>query len=104
MAETMPIMRYISKKWKPELLGRSLKEQAELDMLSAVVNDLKVSGCMVPCYTHGDRDKIVEDTRNRLAPIVGMLNDRNYILGENLTYVDFVLLECISVINWASEG
>ena len=42
VAETMPLMRYICNKYKPELLGDSLKERTELDILSAVVHDLKL--------------------------------------------------------------
>ena len=42
VAETMPLMRYICNKYKPELLGDSLKERTELDILSAVLHDLKM--------------------------------------------------------------
>ena len=104
IAETMPLMRYICRKYKPELLGTNPKEIAEMDMLGAVVNDLKVQGVMYPCYMHGDRPKIEEDCKKRLEPIVKWLGDKKFLMGENICYLDFILFECINVIDFVSEG
>ena len=104
IAETMPIMRYICRKYKPELLGRTLEERAQVDMIGAVVNDLKVNGCMVPCYVHGDRDKIDQDCTKKLEPIVKWLGTKDYLMGKDLCYVDFVLFECICVTDFVTNG
>ena len=104
IAETMPLMRYICRKYKPELLGKTLEERAQVDMIGAVVNDLKVSGCMVPCYVHGDRDKIDQDCTQRLEPIVKWLGEKKFLMGNDLCYVDFVLFECICVIEFVTNG
>ena len=104
IAETMPLMRYICNKYKPELLGTNEKEIAEMDMLGAVVNDLKVNGVMFPCYGHGDRDKIDADTKKRLEPIVNWLGDKQYLMGDNVCYLDFILFECINVVEFVTNG
>ena len=104
LAETMPLMRYICLKWKPELIGRSLQERAEIDMMGAVINDLKVAGVMIPCYVHGDREKIEEDCKKRLEPIVKWLGDKKFLMGNNICYLDFILFECTNVIEFVSEG
>ena len=104
MAETMPVMRYICDNWKPELLGSSKKEKAEMDMLGAVVNELKLNCLMYPCYRHDDRGKITADAKTRFEPIVKWLGEKKYIMGDNLCYLDFVLLECLNVTNWISDG
>ena len=73
-------------------------------MIGAVVNDLKVNGVMMPCYKHGDRDKIDQDCTKRLEPIVKWLGTKDYLMGKDLCYVDFVLFECICVIDFVTEG
>ena len=75
-----------------------------MDMLSAVVNDLKVGVCMMPCYVHGDREQIKEAAKTKLDPISKWLGAKKYLMGDNLCYVDFVMLECLCVIDWVSEG
>ena len=75
-----------------------------MDMLGAVVNELKVNCLMYPCYRHGDREKISADAKTRFGPIVKWLGEKKYIMGDNLCYLDFVLLECLNVTNWISEG
>ena len=73
-------------------------------MASAVINDLKVNGVMFPCYMHGDREKIDADCKKRLEPIVKWLGDKQYLSGDNLCYLDFVLFESINVIEFVTNG
>ena len=49
LTETVAIMKYIAKKYKPELLGNSAAELGRIEMLSAHVNTLKGKATM-PCY------------------------------------------------------
>ena len=104
IAETMPLMRYVCNKWKPELVGTSDKEKAEMDMLACVVNELKVNGVMYPCYSHGDKAKIETDCKKRLEPIVKWLGEKKFLMGDNLCYVDFVLFECVNACEWVTES
>ena len=73
-------------------------------MLGAVVNDFKVNVCMISCYSHGDKDKISTDAKARLEPITKFLGSKKFLIGDSLCYVDFVMLECLNVINWTSDG
>lgn len=61
-------MRYIAKKYKPELLGNSAAELGRIEMLAAQVSDLKGKATM-PCYGHGDANQIIEECR----PLLGKL-------------------------------
>ena len=62
-------------------------------MLSAVVHDLKLNCLTYPFYRHGDRAKIDEDSKARLEPIVKWLGDKQYLMGDNLCYLDFIMFE-----------
>ena len=104
VAETMPLMRYICNKHKPELLGDSLKERTELDILSAVIHDLKLQTLTYPFYTHGDREKIDKESKAKLKNIVAWLGDKQYLMGDKLCYVDFILLEICAVVDFVTEG
>lgn len=58
ITEHMAIHQYIADKWMPELLGRTLEEKAQVDMLAGIIWDLKKTATM-GCYTDGNKDKLV---------------------------------------------
>lgn len=69
LTETLAIMQYIAKKWKPELLGRNAAEVGRLHMLEYHVFMLK-STCTMPCYGENpDKDSILASCRPLLASI-----------------------------------
>ena len=49
LSETVAIMKYVAKKWRPELLGDNSAKQGRADMLWAHVYELKMQSTM-PCY------------------------------------------------------
>lgn len=104
LTETLAIMQYIAKKYKPELLGRNAAEVGRIHMLEAAVYKLKMSTAG-PCYApDADREQIVNDARPLLAKIYEVTGNSTYIAGENLTYLDFMYHELIDVLAWLSEG
>lgn len=69
LTETLAIMQYIAKKWKPELLGRNAAEMGRLHMLEYHVFMLK-STCTMPCYSENpDKDAILASCRPMLESL-----------------------------------
>ena len=63
LTETLAIMKYIAKKWKPELLGRTAAEVGRVNMLEWHVMELKKDSTY-PCYDpNGDAEQIVSNIR-----------------------------------------
>jgi glutathione S-transferase len=60
LSETNAIMKHICRKHKPELLGTTLEEQANMDMMEGIVGGLKGAATM-PCYMGTPREDIIKD-------------------------------------------
>ena len=52
LTETLPIHKYITDKWRPELQGKDPQTRATISMLSAIIYDLKFKQA-VSYYTQG---------------------------------------------------
>ena len=103
MTETNAIMKYIAAKWGPQLLGNNAVEIANVEMVSNVIADLKGAVTM-PCYTTGDRSAITALLLEKVKPIVKYLGEKKFLVGANVTYVDFTFFELCDFMNWISEG
>ena len=64
--ETMAILKYVARKWRPALCGINAAEMAKIEMLSHHVNTLKMN-VTIACYSVGDREAIIKDSRAPLA-------------------------------------
>ena len=102
MTETSAIMKYIANKWGPELLGKDSKQVGEVEMISVVVGDLKGATTM-PCYTSGDRNAITQTIMTKIQPIARYLAEKQFLVGDNVTYIDFVLFELVDFMAWITE-
>lgn len=104
LTETLAIMKYIAKKWKPELLGRTAAEVGRVNMLEWHVMELK-KDTTYPCYDpNGDAEQIISNVRPGLAKLREITGHSSFIAGENITYLDFVFFELLDVLNWLSNG
>ena len=75
ITETVAIMQYIAKKWRPELLGRSAAEVGRVNMLLAHVVQLKMKSTG-PCYSgDGNADAILDDVRPILAKLAEAMGE-----------------------------
>ena len=101
MTETIPIMQYVCNKYKPELLGETLKEKATVAMLMNVVHDAKSSGSMF--YRTSDKVEALTEVYKKLDTIEKYLEGKKFLLGDKLCYVDLHLFEFISCVD-AIEG
>ena len=103
ITETVAIMQYIAKKYRPTLLGMSAAEIGRISMLQDKVKDLKMKAT-IPCYTTGDTEAIIEECRPLLAKIVECMGDSEWIAGPNLTWLDFYFAELVDLLNAISDG
>lgn len=103
ITETAAIMKYVAKKYKPELLGRTAAELGRVEMLSAHVVMLKMKSTM-PCYASDDRTPIIEECRPILTKLVEVQGSDSFIAGQAITYLDFVYMELLEFLDFLSEG
>lgn len=100
----MAIHQYISDKYMPSLLGRTIEERATVDMLQGIIWDLKKTATM-GCYTDGDRQKLTLQTLIKIESLANYIQPtKKYLTGNNLTYLDFYLYELLCLIDFTSDG
>jgi hypothetical protein len=88
----------------PDLLGRTLEEKAQVDMLAGIIWDLKKTATM-GCYTDGNRDKLVLQTLIKIESLAKYVSNSNrFLIGQQLCYLDFYLYELLQLIDFTSEG
>lgn len=105
LTETAAIMKYIAHKWKPALLGTTAAEFATAEMLSYHLGKLK-DAATSPCYSSpdGNRDAILEKCFPLLDPLVKFLGANTWLVGDNLTWLDFAFWETIELVNFIAKG
>lgn len=98
ISQSFACMRYLSRKFK-SLGAVDEVGQQQLDVAEGAVNDFRMNLIRTVWFTQGDFDKAKKDYFDglaaRLRPIEDVLGKRRWIAGDNLTYVDFALAECL---------
>ena len=95
------IMKFIASKYAPDLLGKTATQQGQVEMVSTVINELKVA-VTTPCYQQGDRVAISMTLLEKVKPLVNFLASKKFLVGSNVTYVDFIFFELCDFMNWIS--
>ena len=96
-------MKYIAHKYGPQLLGGDAATMAQVEMVAGVVGDLKGAVTM-PCYTNHEKAGITVNLLQKVKPIVNYLADKPFLVGENISYVDFTLFELCDLMQFISDG
>ena len=101
MTESNAILRYICEKYKPELLGETLKERAFVNMAVGVLGDLNSAKGQL---MYGGKDcpgneQFKNTVKNKLSDLNNLLGKNKFLAGEKITYADFLLDEIAESIN-----
>ncbi len=95
MTESNAILRYICEKYKPELLGETIKEKAYVNMAVGVLADL-LSAKAKLMYQGKDcpgNENLEKTMKNKLNDLNNFLVKNKFLAGEKITYPDFLLHE-----------
>lgn len=103
LTETVAILKHLSRKYKPELLGETIKEQGQADMIWGIIQDLTTS-LVTPCFTTGDKEEIKQIAKTKLPAIMAFKGQKSYLVGEKPTYPDFQLWELINMTAFVFGG
>lgn len=106
ITESMAIPSYICDKFAPELNGRNSQERALVQMFAFMLYDLKVSST-IPMFSRDIKEKlpkIIQDTKAKLSAISKYLEGRMYLVGDQITWVDFFLYEFLDFFNTVQNG
>ena len=104
ITDSIPIMKYICSAHNGiELLGRDPVEMGQVEMLAAAVFDLK-GAISLQCYTTGDKLMCANIIRDKIEPLVGYLADKPFLIGDQVTYVDFMFYELLDFCGFLTEG
>ena len=103
LTDTAAIMVYLSHHYAPELLGTTVKQKAEINVLYAQMKDIKavITG---PCYIGHDSEALKQLCKEKMQPIVAYLGKNDYIGGSNITYLDFYLLEMCDFVQFLTNN
>ncbi|CAN7986091.1 unnamed protein product [Ixodes pacificus] len=95
LTQSIAILRYLAR--KHDLAAKTDAETAELDMLEQQAKDLSWGLAMTalnPAF-HEVRKKYEDSMANLLKPWADHLQGKTWVLGDRLTYVDFLLYEAL---------
>ena len=99
LTESSAILRYIANQWRPELLGKTVSDKAIVDMVYSVVSDIR-GAATTHLYVTGDKNAIKKIALERFEHVVKVLGDKEFIVGNYPTFVDFFIWEQIELFKW----
>ena len=108
MTEHIPIHEYIAEKFRPELLGRSVEERATVKMLVSVLRGFKWDHIIWGCYGLDSPPKgkegVLEKLEETLPLFEKYLGMKKFLVGEQITWVDFYFWDMLEWAEWLLEG
>eukprot|EP00826_Nyctotherus_ovalis_P029653 TRINITY_DN2349_c1_g1_i3.p1 TRINITY_DN2349_c1_g1~~TRINITY_DN2349_c1_g1_i3.p1 ORF type:complete len:230 (+),score=55.65 TRINITY_DN2349_c1_g1_i3:209-898(+) len=101
ITESNAILRYLCHKHDPKLLGTTPEEKVYVDVLAGILRDI-VNGRFAIAFTE-EPDKLplrgFARFHEKIERVAKALEGKKYLLGESLSYVDFVCAEYFECIN-----
>lgn len=106
LTQSLAIMRYLARKHGLDQPDADPKTAARMDMIEAQVNDFRWSliyHCVGDKY-EDLRWNFLETLPGELSRLSQCLGDRRWLMGDRLTYVDFMLYEALDQYALFSDG
>jgi glutathione S-transferase len=100
VTESRAIMKYLSRTRKPELLGKTIEAQTQIDTVDNFMYDLLYCD-FIPVlyeYTEALEKKYKEMEPVKLGYLSNFLKEKRFLVGDDLTYVDFFVYEVLDQI------
>ena len=98
ITETLPIMRYLARKYKPEMLGTTIEKQTLADMLANVIFNAYWETWIIAYDKEDGLQDYLQTSYTKLEPISKFLGEKLFLIGDQVTYVDIFLYEYINTI------
>ena len=102
LTESHAIYRYICGKYNPELLGKTLEDRGKVDMFLGFAQDMRTASYQ-HIYETGDKEAVKKIGFERMEPISRFLGDKQFIVGDYVTYPDFLLYEWIEMYDYICD-
>lgn len=103
ITESHAIMMYLGRTYNRDTLGKNTSDSAKVDMVAGCIKDLN-SFLIGHCYGSGDRDAVMKGVERFLPNFSKFLGNKTYLVGDYLTFVDFLLYELLELIDFISES
>lgn len=86
LTQCMPIMRYICRKYKPELLGTTLEEQTQVDVVANVIFGIYWQTVDIPYFKPDSVDEYLNESYKQLEEVEKYIADKPFLIGDQLRY------------------
>lgn len=103
ITDTLSIMVYLCNAYEPDLLGASPADKARIDILANHMKEVK-SSITGPCYTGTDPQILAETAKQKMVPLINALGKKDYMMGETITYIDFLMLELLDFMQFLTTN
>lgn len=94
-------MKYIAETYNPELLGKTPEIEEEVTAITEKLKSMH-DRMNLRCYCKYTLEDL--NAYDTLKPIAEILGDKDFVAGNDLTYVDFFMLEMCEYGQYLSQG
>jgi len=96
LTQSRAILRHIARDKAPALLGKTSREQRQIDMLENHMWDCWM-GLVLTCfhYTEQEKANFLHTLPGQLELLSNFIGENTWSVGDSLTYVDFMIYEAL---------